>query len=243
MITEKIISDNFVDVQRIADDILKFKDFLPDFKYVYYLGYPNSKSKNILMVSRDLEDDAFASELIRFAFSQNKKSCLLKFRHQIENKYGFDSAILASPKYHSYFKGRLDNERDALYLCLPIYDCEFSGHESVELFDEMCCFLIASQDWSRSFTPSVLLRFDNPKTKGGTIGENYYPVKFDVVMNEVANLSGVSNGFIEVLNYCDKWARINSLAADQYIMEVQGNIIWKGDYSEIKEILWKFFTQ
>jgi hypothetical protein len=243
MITEKMITDNFEDVQRMTDDIIRFKELLPDFKDIYYLGCSKSDNINIIVISRDIEDDVFASELIRVASSQNKVLNLLKFRHNIENKYGFDSALMAGPQYHSYFKGRLDNVRNTLYLCFPIFECEFSGNESVELFYEMRRFLIKSLNWDRSMTPKILLRFENPKTKAGTIGKNYYPVDFNVVKTEIINLNGVPNGVVEVFNYNKEYVKIISISQDQYIMETNGKILCDGCYSSIKENLWEFLIR
>jgi hypothetical protein len=243
MITEKMITDNFEDVQRMDDDIIKFKELLPDFKDIYYLGFLKSDNINIIVISRNIEDDVFASELIRVASSQNKFLNLLKFRHNIENKYGFDSALMAGSQYHSYFKGRLDDVRDTLYLCLPIFECEFSGNESVKLFYEMRRFLIKSLNWNRSITPRIMLRFENPKTKAGTIGKNYYPVDFNVVKTEIINLNGVPNGVVEILNYRDEYVNIISISQDRYILKKNGKILCDGYYSSIEENLWKFLIQ
>ena len=237
-----MINDHFVDVCRIADDILKFKDILPDSEYIYYLGYTKLKNQSILVVSQDI-DDVFASKLIQVASFQKNALGLLKFKHHIENKYGFNSAILAGAEYHDYFKGRLDDVRKNLTLCLPIFECEFSGYESIDLFYAMRIFLIESLNWKRPVTPKILLQFDNPKTKGGTKGKKYVPVKFNVLKAEIANLSGVLNGFIEVRNYCDEYAKITSTSEDQYIMEVQEKVVYAGHYLEIEDNIWNFLSQ
>jgi hypothetical protein len=60
--------------------------------------------------------------------------------------------------------------------------------------------LVPTLNWEREVTPKILLRFDNPKTRGGT-GNSEVHAKYGTLVREIDNLQGVSNGFIEIINY------------------------------------------
>ena len=242
MITEKMIKDNIGDVQRITDGILKFRIIIPAFQFTYYLGYTQSKKRDVLLVSRDYENDVFAMELIRAVSHLENTSGLSKRRLEMDNQYGFDTVLLAGPEYHQHLKGRLDDARENLYLFLPIFTCEFSGEESSALFGAMCFNLIEADNWKRHVTPRILWRFDNPKTKAGTRGKKYFPIDFDYFKFEIKNLNGVAGGFIEVLNYRDESLRITSASEGEYAVETQGKVIYTGGYPAIEDTMWKFLT-
>lgn len=209
VISHDDIQANFFDVQEMSNGILKFQEIVPAFTDFYYLR-PGS-NRDLLMVSEGFEDDAFAASVIKAALMPSRNvSGLCKHPLDKSNVYDFTHFLLAPADYHSYFKGRLDPQREQLVLCLPIHNCEFAGDESPDLFCQLRRDIVAIHDWRRPVTPRVLLRFDNPKTGSGTIGSANVPLKYSLLENEIRNLNGVVSGFIEIVSFRGDYAQILS---------------------------------
>jgi hypothetical protein len=202
----------------IGGGILKCKDTLPKATYFYYVrtGDRQRNGQDFLVVSENFEDDAFASAILS-SLHDAEVGSKLRFCAVPGNRYGFSKLLLAPPEFHAYFKGRLDEKRKALILCLPVHESEFSGNESVDEFFLMRRNLIPTLDWRRDVCPKISLRFDNPKTRGGT-GDSYVLVKFSTVLKEIENLRDVAKGFIEILNYKKLALEILSRGGDAYCL-------------------------
>ena len=181
--------------------------------YYNYLEFAKSPQGNdLLIVSQDLMDDDFA----RFVFTQvpaaDRSTALtrLRVRDMAKNKYNFSALLLAPPDYHSEFKGRLDAKRDHLVQCIPIHRCEFSGDESVDDFCVLRMEIVPTMNWEREVFPKIILRYDNPKTQGGTVHDSGVFAKYGTVLREVDLLDGVPKGFIEIINYKNQVVEILS---------------------------------
>jgi len=172
--------------------------------YYNYLEFAKSPQGNdLLIVSQDLMDDDFASFVFTQVPSEDRSTALtrLGIRDMAKNKYDFSALLLAPPDYHSEFKGRLDAKRDHLVLCIPIHRCEFSGDEPVDDFCALRMKIVPTMNWQRKVCPKIILRYDNPKTQGGTVHDCGVFAKYATVLREVDLLSGVPKGFIEIINY------------------------------------------
>lgn len=126
------------------------------------------------------------------------------------NKYGFDALLLASSNYHRDFSGVLDEKRSGLILCVPVFRYEFSGCESVDEFREIGIRRIPIDNWGRNPIPKVKIRFNNPRTRAGTIGQRYVVSSDSYLMLEVNSINGVHDGFVEVKNYLGETIKITS---------------------------------
>ncbi|WP_181105019.1 hypothetical protein [Pseudomonas entomophila] len=154
---------------------------------------------DLLVVSENITDREFAKSVISQAsgeFSQGKVSIF----NISNNKYGFTHSLVLPNTYHGVFKGKLEHKRDNLYLCVPIYRCEFSGNESAEEFKNMIQRMIPVFRWDRKVCPKIKIYFDNPETESGT-DEAGALIKYPTLLSEIENLNGVSSGFIELTNY------------------------------------------
>lgn len=217
MLSSEDIRANFVDIEELSTGLLKFKDVVPAFAFVYYLALGKNKQADLLLVTEDFEDDDFARTIIdavrnpRVDFGQ-----LSKQRLNIPNRYNFTHYVLVPPRFHSYFKGRLDEKRSRLVLCLPIHECEFSGDESPELFLHMRRYTVPTLDWQRSAAPKIMLRFDNPRTGSGTSDCAPVAVGYSTLECEIQNLNGVANGFIEITSFRGEFAEILSPEKQQF---------------------------
>jgi hypothetical protein len=239
------LSVNFSDLLEIKGGVIGCKDVLPKSTFYYYIKWAgeNSKGFDFLVVSENRIDDEFAvlvfSSLPDFFSGTSIAVSALE-----ANKFGFSTLVLAPSNFHGYFKGGLDNKRDKLILCVPTHKSEFCGNESIEEFNLMRREIVPTLDWNRKVSPKISLRFDNPKTCGGT-GDSYVLVKNEILSLEIDNLNGVSSGFIEVLNYGGDVIEILSPEVGRYV------IIFNRDDNlremilkeKLLEKIWKFLTE
>ncbi|QDU00737.1 hypothetical protein V6x_04130 [Gimesia chilikensis] len=217
MISQQDIEANFPDIEYLASDILMFQDIVPAFKFLYYFMPDHRSQRDLLLVTDGYRDDQFAQSILLAA--QQLAGCqtgLTKHPFGMPDKYGFTHLLLVPPDFHSYFKGRLDQERQELFLVLPIHQCEYSGNESRELFIEMRQRTNPALDWQREVTPQALLRFENPRTKGGAGNSNGVPVKYSLIDQEIRNLNGIESGFLEVTGVSGDYVEILSPSPDKY---------------------------
>jgi len=220
MLKREDLDANFSGVTDIATGIVRCKDVLPKVTYFNYvrLGEGDDDSDD-LVISEGNPDDEFATAVLSCARSARAGGGLLLLDLPA-NKYGFEALLIAPSDYHSYFKGRLDDKRQKLMLCVPIYRCEFSGDESPEQFTTLRRDVVPILSWTRAPAPKIVLRFDNPKTRAGT-GSRYVFAKEPLLAREVDNLDGVPNGFIELQNYKGRTVEIISprLGVFTYIVD------------------------
>jgi hypothetical protein len=151
--------------------------------------------------------------------------------------------VLAPREYHAELKGRLDAARANLVLCVPAFDNEFSGTETPQEFFILRREVVPTRLWQREIYPKIALRFDNPRTGGGT-GDDYVLAKFDLVAREIDNMAGVPNGFIEILNVREEVIEVVFAQGDNF------HVIPNRDDSQaatlprsaVRDGVWRFLT-
>jgi len=191
-------------VADLGRGVARCRDVLPKSTFHHYVKFADSnpEGNDLLVTSENILDDEFAMSIVAHVPSADRSEKLrgLRIRDLPKNKYNFSALLLAPKDYHSEFKGRLDKKRERLVLCVPIHRCEFSGDESVEEFYVLRREIVPTLNWEREICPKIVLRFDNPKTRGGTPDSGVF-AKYEIVLRELDNLSGVPKGFIEIINY------------------------------------------
>ncbi|MFZ3002536.1 MAG: hypothetical protein WA071_19630 [Undibacterium umbellatum] len=218
MLTKEDLAANFSGLSDLGQGTIKCLDELPQKTYFNYIkfGATSNSGPDLLLVSENIEDDEFALTMFSSVRDISYEDTL-QLAKLPENSYGFTNVVLAGPSYHRHLKGRLDDKRDNLLLCIPSYPCEFTATESVDDFFLLRRHITPSDDWRRSQSPIIRLRFDNPKTQSGT-GEDTVLVKFSALAIEIDKLNGVSNGYIEISNYENKIIEILSPSIDKFIL-------------------------
>jgi len=208
--------DNFSNVIDLKDGIYKCCEETGKSTYFYYVKLASgAKTKDYVLVSRNIEDDGFAQKALE-RVGESAVGDEIIVCPMPQNGYYFSSIILAPSTFHSYFKGILDKSREDLVLCLPIHRCEFSGRESAAEFIEMRR-QIPDLDWRRAVYPKIKLRFSNPVTQGGTGGSEVV-VSYSILLDEIENLNGVSLGFVEIVNYKDEVLEIISPSSNVFVL-------------------------
>lgn len=238
------IEGQFADVVQVGT-LVRCADATPGGRVHYHvaLGVEHGRPVDLLTVSADLLDDDFAT-LVLEAAGGSEPGMVLEKRALSANGHGFDALLLVPPHYHDYFAGRLDAQRDRLILCVPIHGCEFAGDESAELF-RLLTREVPIRDWRRFAHPRIQLRFDNPVTGGGTddaMAGGYVFAGYDLVLRELANLDGVADGFIELINHRGRVMELLSPAPGRVVIVTDRDDTTRVevDAAAVADIVWGF---
>ncbi|RLU79949.1 hypothetical protein CTZ27_35970 [Streptomyces griseocarneus] len=118
---------------------------------------------------------------------------------------GFDVIGRIRPEAHRLFPGDLDLN-SVTFGVFPGYSSEISGAESVDQAAERFSRMLKPSDLDRKPSPYVLIRFDNPRTGAGTVGELPVFVPPDYLLHELRLLEGVRDARLELWNHRnEKW--------------------------------------
>lgn len=244
MLSQQDLLSNFSDVVDLGGGVFRCKDVLPKATFFHYIkiGARSSSEDDLLIVSENRVDDEFAHSIFSELRLEREVSDL-QLQPISANAYKFPLVLIAPAKYHAYFRGRLDEKRGHLALCIPIHRCEFSGTESVETFFSLRREIVPTLNWERGIHPKIELRFNNSKTRSGT-GDGYVFAKLSTVMREIDNLNGVSNGFVELKNYTSQVVEILSPVNGEFylIRDRKDEDRELVDRSALKSMVWTFLT-
>ena len=214
---KSILEEKYGDVVAKSYDMFFFQLETKTYVINYWLKARGDNSK-LLVISQDFIDDALAEIIVESVpvLSLTDKPLIFPITAGEHSSSLFSHVIVFPQNYHGYMKD-VGVERGELYWCVPIFRCEFSGEESVEEFMSMRVHFVPVLDWKRTIRPKVKVYFDNPKTGAGA-DENRVLVKYMTLLQEVDNLEGVSNGFIELENYKSEVVEILSPAKSEFIL-------------------------
>ena len=133
--------------------------------YSIYCCLRLATDQTIAVVSRNINDPAFAADVALRAPAGLPHDRPTVFEIP-PNAHGFTHAMAVPSTYHG-FLNQIE-KRAGLFLCVPIYRCEFSGDESADEFRQAAARLVPVYEWDRAMQPRINLYFDNPRTGGGT---------------------------------------------------------------------------
>ncbi|WP_353949759.1 hypothetical protein [Stenotrophomonas maltophilia] len=182
--------------------------------YSIYCCLRLAADQTIAVVSRNISDPAFAADVALRAPAGLPLDRPTVFEIP-PNAHGFTHAMAVPSTYHG-FLNQIE-ERAGLFLCVPIYRCEFSGDESADGFRQAAAHIVPVYEWDRAMQPRISLYFDNPRTGGGT-DEVGATAPLRVLLAELDNLNGVSNGFIEITNYRGEVIEVLSPEEGHYVL-------------------------
>ncbi|MEU6976248.1 hypothetical protein [Streptomyces sp. NPDC046371] len=120
--------------------------------------------------------------------------------------YRFDAVAAASPPVHGYHHGRNEALNEVVSAVFPAYRCEFRGDESLEEAVLRCKRMLRPTILSRPPVPYLRMRYENTRTKGGSVGPNRGFTTPDVLLRELGLLEGAPGSFVEFENsYGQVW--------------------------------------
>ncbi|GIG86247.1 hypothetical protein [Plantactinospora endophytica] len=122
------------------------------------------------------------------------------------SNYEFDTVGAVIPTVYRLHK-KIPELSDVTYQVFPAWRCEFSGRESqIEAADRFGKFL-ESADIHRIPRPFLKMRFDNPKTGGGSIGDELGLARTDLLYSELRKLDRADGAWIDFQNFQNKLRR------------------------------------
>jgi hypothetical protein len=218
MIPIEAIRAFFPDVHMCADELYKFTLKVPSTTTTYYLKCGCHNEPDFLLAVEGQEDDVFARNLFEHLFMKSPRvDKPTKLPLGFFNPYAFEMGLLVGPEYHGHFKGTLDDWRSRTFLCVPAYDCEFSGQEAPDEFMYIWVYLMP-HTLRRQIVPKVKLRFDNPTTKANTQGR--FLIRSEQSLNNtIESLTPEDAGYVLVLNYLEEQLTITLPEPNQYKVE------------------------
>ncbi len=243
MLTAQDLVDNFSNVVDIGSGVFRSELRTSKFHYFYLCLANGAAHQDLLVASQEKFDDQFAKKVFGCVGVLRPATGLLKIP-AASNIYGFSSIVVVPPSYHSYFEGILDAKRTNLALCIPVFECEFSGREKAGQFSKMLWRTVPIADWSRKMVPKILLRFDNPKTGGGT-GKAYDLVQFSTLLAEIESIRGVGSAFVEILNFREEVVELISddEAVYTWICNRDDATRERVNPTALEKRLWSFLTK
>lgn len=182
--------------------------------YVLYCCVRNAKGHDLAIASKNVDDPEFAASVVLNAPHHLSHDGPTIFEIP-PSAYGFTHAMAVPSTYHGLLN-RIE-KRTSLFLCLPIFRCEFTGEESADDFRWSTHHIVEVNNWHRTRQPKISVYFDNPRTGGGTDKDGAI-VSLETLIAEIDNLSGVSDGFIEITNYRGEVIEALSPAEDHYVL-------------------------
>lgn len=217
MLTTPDITAHFARIIELPGGVLRFEDVLPRKRVIYYLrmGGEAPDAVDLVTISENREDDDLAAAVLSAATARPLPQGL-ELAALSTSRGPFDRVLMANPAFHAHLAGRLDERRARLVLCLPVHHSEFTGKEDRATFATMRREVVPTLDWSREPVPRALARFDNPRSGGGT-GDQQMLFRLPTLEREIADLNGVDQGFIEVVNHREEVIELLSPRPDVYI--------------------------
>lgn len=215
MISRNALLKTYDSVEVLAGNVYFFQDEMQAYTYNYWLCAFGEK--DLIVVSQDHVITLLALDVIASASAGCVASSTPTIVDLKTSASTFTHLMIVPCHYHGYFKGVDGVDRRALYWCMPIHRCEFSGSESEDDFREMRFHYVPVLDWKRKAHPKLLVYFDNPKTGGGTDEAGAFH-QWSELLQVISELNGVTNGFIEITNYQGQVMEVLSPAQDVFLL-------------------------
>jgi hypothetical protein len=166
-----------------------------------------------------------------------------KLTNPVTSDHRFDCWIALGPSAHNNFRIQNASVHARTVVCCPIFNCEFAGDESAEEIEVMRSDFVDTLDWNREPSPKLRMRFDNPKTGGGSEGTEFGFARPRVLFHELTLLDGIIRGWIELLNFKGEFLRVQSVQPRQFVfLDTNGNRVRQLDTDSAAQFLSNFLA-
>lgn len=219
MIDQQDIGMPFSHTSTLSGSVLKWRLQMPAFIDWYYCKSYTNPDQDILLVARDEDDEFVKSVFLDLDTIQRGTRPVTKIPLECVNPYNFDSAVIVSKEYHGYLKGTFDSLRDKLHLCIPSYNCEFSGNESPEEFSFQFIYRL-DRTLRRPVCPKIRYKIVNP-TAGIDSGETWLFGDLPALNAIVLGTSGIRDAKVIVENYMRETLEVFSVIPSQFVISTK----------------------
>ncbi|MET7390201.1 hypothetical protein ACFYPT_37530 [Streptomyces sp. NPDC005529] len=114
--------------------------------------------------------------------------------------YAFDTVAAALPEVHGHHKAQNPDLTAVTYIVFPGYACEFSGRESLAEAEARYAKMLHPAEIGREPVPFLKMRFDNPRTGGGSTNPGRALSYERILLQEIPQLENAVGGFVEFEN-------------------------------------------
>ncbi|MCG7202798.1 hypothetical protein [Streptomyces arenae] len=158
-------------------------------------------------------DDALAAAVLAFARAHESEliaeGCFLTFVDGFEAPgYAFDSVAATVPEVHGHHRVQNPDLTPVTTIVFPAYRCEFSGQETLEEAEARYHKMLPTADIGRGPVPFLKMRFDNPRTGGGSNNPGRALARPEVLLAEIPELRNAPGGFVEYENHAGDVRRL-----------------------------------
>ncbi|MET8449861.1 hypothetical protein [Streptomyces sp. NPDC005209] len=122
--------------------------------------------------------------------------------------YTFDSVAAVVPEVHGHHKVQHPDLTPLTYIVFPGYACEFSGRETLPEAEARYHKMLPTAEIERGPLPFLKMRFDNPRTGGGSTNPERALTYPEVLLNELPELEDTPEAFVEYENHEGKVWRV-----------------------------------
>ncbi|MGI5427828.1 hypothetical protein [Streptomyces sp. CA-179760] len=114
--------------------------------------------------------------------------------------YAFDAVAAAVPAVHGHHKAQNPELTAVTHIVFPAYACEFSGKETLAEAEARYTKMLRPAEIGRDAVPFVKMRFDNPRTGGGSTNPGRALTYPKILLQEIPQLEDSPGGFVEYEN-------------------------------------------
>ncbi|MGA5628518.1 hypothetical protein ACPCTH_26885 [Streptomyces cellulosae] len=111
--------------------------------------------------------------------------------------YDFDAVAATAPEVHGHHGTRNPDLTAVTYIVFPAFDTEVSGRESLEEAQARYQKMLSPAEIGREAVPFLKMRFDNPRTGGGSTNPGRALAYPQMLRQEIPQLQGAPGGFAE----------------------------------------------
>ncbi|MEU0914511.1 hypothetical protein [Streptomyces althioticus] len=111
--------------------------------------------------------------------------------------YAFDAVAATAPEVHGHHRAQNPDLTAVTYIVFPAFASEVSGRESLDEARARYLKMLSPADIGRDAVPFLKMRFDNPRTGGGSTNPGRALTHPRLLHQEIPQLEGVVGGFAE----------------------------------------------
>ncbi|MFC9586275.1 hypothetical protein ACFVJ8_26120 [Streptomyces yangpuensis] len=177
----------------------------PMSRFMFSLAMDADGSWAYQMNSLDVHDEGLSRAVLEFARQRRlgRGPGAHPFTMAAGFSYGtyrFDAVVAAAPPVHGYHHGRNEALNEVVSAVFPAYRCEVRGDESLEEAVLRFKGMMRPTVISRPPVPYLLMRYENTRTHGGSVGPSRGFATHEVLLRELSLLEGAPGSFVEFEN-------------------------------------------